>query len=151
MELNITKGQKRLLIVLGIILLYMVYDIIINSEDYLSFYFGKNKKTTTVKKDVAESRLVVTEDSVVLDVQNWGRDPFVQPKVVQKKVAKKKYTPKATRLVLRAISYQGVNSVALINDQILKVGDRIDGYTIKRIEPKRVILIKGGREKTITL
>lgn len=49
-------------------------------------------------------------------------------------------------LTLRSIRYQGNNSSARINDDIYRVGDMIENYTVVDIEPDRVRLEYNGDE-----
>lgn len=49
-------------------------------------------------------------------------------------------------LTLRSIRYQDNNSTASINDEIYRVGDTIDNYTVVDIEPDRVRLEYNGDE-----
>ena len=39
----------------------------------------------------------------------------------------------------------------MINSQIVTVGDVVEGYTVKSIEPKQVIIEKDGQTKTLKL
>jgi len=39
----------------------------------------------------------------------------------------------------------------MINTNILAVGDAIEGYTVQKIQPKKVVLNKNGKTLTLTL
>ncbi len=54
-------------------------------------------------------------------------------------------------LNLKGIIYSDGGSVAVINNEILKAGDKIGEYRIARIEEKLVVLEKGGKEFTLKL
>lgn len=41
--------------------------------------------------------------------------------------------------------------LAVINDQMVKVGDRVGGARVQRIEADRVILLRGEQSMTLTL
>lgn len=72
----------------------------------------------------------------------WGSDPFVRDWMLMSEVA---------NLNLRAISVSSEGASALINDQILQVGDVISGKRVISIESDRVTLEQGGRTFTLTL
>jgi hypothetical protein len=42
-------------------------------------------------------------------------------------------------------------SYAVINDEIVKIGDTIDGYQVLRIEESKVIVIRDGQQQEIEL
>jgi len=52
--------------------------------------------------------------------------------------------PKATSLKLKGVIVGGPNSVAIINGKLLRLGERIDGYQVVRIEEKKVFLRSGN-------
>jgi hypothetical protein len=72
----------------------------------------------------------------------WGRDPFVIPSAMGEGLGKE------GGLRLSAIIYRRNGGVAIINNRILRKGDRIDGKEIARILEDRVILrdSSGDRE-----
>jgi len=144
---EITKSQKRLFILLGIIVLYGIYDIIANYDTYSSFYTSDKPKAavTAAKKDTVKTAVVQNE---IEYTAGWGKDPFY--KVIVQRTAKKKVKRNfAPKLQLYAISYKGAQSAALINDNFLKVGAMVSGFRLQKIEKNRVTLSDG--KKTITL
>ena len=64
----------------------------------------------------------------------WKRDPFLPP---EKKV---KTILRLPELILTGILWSEGNASAIINSQILRPGDRIEGVEIKAINKKEVIL-----------
>jgi len=149
MEIN--KSQKRLFILLGLVLIYFVYDIISDWETYSGFYTGK--KTVAEQKEEVKIEKVAPELAVEQNrtyLEKWGRNPFYKKVEVKKeaRVTKKKRT---IRLHLYAISIKDNNSVALINDRIVKIGDMIAGYTLKKINKKSVVLMDGAKALTLKL
>jgi hypothetical protein len=72
----------------------------------------------------------------------WGSDPFVRDWMLMSEVA---------NLNLRAITVTSSGASALINDQIVQVGDLISGKRVVSIEQDRVTLEQGGRTFTLTL
>ena len=51
---------------------------------------------------------------------------------------------KATSLKLKGVIVGGSNSVAIINGKLLRLGEKIDGYQVIRIEEKNVFLRSGN-------
>ena len=78
----------------------------------------------------------------VLPPETWGTDPFVRDWVMVNELA---------NLKLKAITLGGDRPYALINDQILQVGDDISGKRIVKIESDYVTLEQGGRTFTLLL
>ena len=74
--MEITKSQKRLFILLGIIVLYGIYDIIVNYDTYSSFYSSDKPKTavTAAKKDTVKAAVVQNK---IEYTAGWGKDPLM--------------------------------------------------------------------------
>ncbi len=72
----------------------------------------------------------------------WGSDPFVREWILVSEVA---------NLDLRAITVTSSGASALINNQILQVGDEILGKRVVSIDEDKVTLEQGGRTFTLTL
>jgi len=79
-----------------------------------------------------------------IQFNQWGRDPFIQ--------TKRSYDDQQaiSGLKLGGISTKGADSYVLINKQILRVGDGIEGLIVSRIESDRVHLSKGGQTYILT-
>ena len=78
----------------------------------------------------------------MLPPETWGTDPFVRDWVMVNELA---------NLKLKAITLGGDHPYALINDQILQVGDEISGKRVAKIESDNVTLEQGGRTFTLLL
>ncbi|MGD9486750.1 MAG: hypothetical protein AB7W47_01890 [Calditrichaceae bacterium] len=149
--MQITKEQKRLLMVLSAVVLFAVIDFTINSDQYLGYYFNDSPASVNVNK-VDRSKEIVTPKyvSILNYKKGWGKDPFFDVPV--KKTKKRSATQKVEPiLLLQAISYSGENSVVMINNMTVRAGEDIEGYRVLKIEPQKVTLIKDGIIKTITL
>lgn len=59
--------------------------------------------------------------------------------------------PDGKELVLRGIAAGEGPPVALINRSAVGIGERVDGWTVARIEPKRVELVRGGETVVLSL
>jgi len=149
--MQIEKRQKVLLIVLAVVVVFAIGDFVINSDDYSSFY-GSDSKTAVEKsaKPKTAAARVASARVTPPSAKSWGRDPFDDP---SHKPAPRRIVKKAPRvsLTLKAISYAGQASMAMINDQVLSVGDEIAGYRIVKIEQSRVLLSKGDENLTLKL
>ncbi|MGD9898153.1 MAG: hypothetical protein AB7T22_03400 [Calditrichaceae bacterium] len=149
--MQITKEQKRLLIVLSAVVLFAVIDFTINSEQYLGYYLDDGPAPVSVNPvDDSKEKAIPKYIPVLNYKKGWGKDPFfdVSVKKIKKRSASKKVEP---ILHLQAISYSGENSVVMINNMAVRVGENIEGYRVLKIEPQKVTLTKDGDIKTITL
>jgi hypothetical protein len=69
-----------------------------------------------------------------LRTSQWGRDPFVQPTSRE---------AISGDLVLTSILYSPTSSVAVINGQVVRAGDDVDGRRVVSIGPDYVIMREG--------
>lgn len=149
--MEMDKRQKRMLILLGVVLSYAAFELITNSEQYFGYYF---KSETSVEADktadqAAVQTQVIQPKGITKYDKDWGEDPFFIKSAVKKQKTAKS-TPQI-RLTLSAISFGGGKPVAMINNEILGVGEQIEGYRIKSIEQTRVTLVKGTEQRVLTL
>ena len=153
--MQVTKSQKRLLIILGIVLLYAVYDLTSNLDTYKKFYSGKTlNKITKAVSDTSRSKVVKNAANERKEyLEKWGEDPFYiltaerkTKKPTYRKVARSKET-----LSLLAISVKAGSTIALINDKIVKQGDIINGYEVLSITKNSVLLDNGKKKITLVL
>lgn len=70
---------------------------------------------------------------------DWPRNPFVWP-------GGKKETVNISHLEVFAIILHGREAEAMINESIVRVGDKIADKTVKQIEQNRVILTDGTKD-----
>ena len=151
---SLTKGQKRLLIVLAVVLAYGIFDVIKNKDQYLGYYSGEKKEKKVRQANIANLNVPQMKKTSSRRnaeyLQTWEDDPFYNQRFVYRRVARVR-TQAEVRLNLKAISYSGKNSVVMINDRIMMVGDSIEGYRINKILPNQVVLSKGSENKTLIL
>ncbi|NOZ75904.1 MAG: general secretion pathway protein GspB [FCB group bacterium] len=86
----------------------------------------------------------------------WGRDPFMSTVGIVKVKSEENIIEEdpvyIEDYILSAISFRGDRPVVLINESILKVGDRIDGLQLKEVRPNSVVLVSpGGKEYILNL
>ena len=58
---------------------------------------------------------------------------------------------RTTALKLKGVIVGGNNSIAIINDKFVRIGERIDGYRVVRIEAKKVFLKYGNKTLKLEL
>jgi len=151
MTLNITQSQKRLLIILGIVLVYFIYDLISNMNTYKNIYLGSEDSSVVADSvDSLGRQANLGENQKQKEYLNkWGESPFYVFSATTKKYIRKngrRVAVKKNPLQLLAISLRKNRSVALINDKIVKVGDIISGYQVERID-KRTVYLSNGKKK----
>ena len=147
--MKINKSQKRLLIILGIILVCTILDIIINPENY-TYYFGGEGEEQPFVEDSSFTVNVETKIEKTSYNKNWNKDPFSPAVTVYRRSVSTK-AGSLWQLHLKAISYGGKKSAAIINGNILKIGDKILGYRIEQIKPDTVIVSRGKSKFKLTL
>ena len=77
---------------------------------------------------------------------SWGRDPFFSSFLVKKEV------PKTTPLHLKGITIgKDKKGYAFINDEIVTIGDTIEGYQVIEIQKNKVILKRDNELFYLTL
>lgn len=151
----ITKKQKWLFVVMFIVIAYGVYDFTENSEQYLRFYTGR-KTTSTLSLEKIKPNDSTSPNGADVGAKykkGWGSDPFYDPGLSRTSSSPKvrKQTIKEVHLELKAISYNGRKSMAIINEAMVMNGDVVEGYRVAKIEPDRVVLVKGKATKILTL
>jgi len=139
----LTKSQKRLFIVLAIILSYAVTDFFINKEHYIRFYFTENGKTGEPGTPLVNEKTQIVNSPETKIRLEWKRNPFRE--IGKNPAAKIKKPSAGPKLVLQAITCSDKNSFVMINDLILKEGEFIAGYQISKIFPNRVRLTENGK------
>ena len=74
---------------------------------------------------------------------DWGRDPFTFPQEEQ--------VSSISNLALSCIICDDEGTCAVINESIVRVGDKITDKTVKQIEQNRVILTDGTQDYVLKL
>jgi hypothetical protein len=75
---------------------------------------------------------------------DWGRNPFAWPQ-------REEGVGSVSDLALFCIILNDEEALALINESIVHVGDKITDKTVKRIEQNRVILTDGTKDYVLEL
>ena len=145
--------RQRILILLGIaVAVLALYTFVLRPQPELKGMSAAATEATGAKAvqpapsatDAAAKPAAATGALTprVLPPETWGTDPFVRDWVMVNELA---------NLKLKAITLGGDRPYALVNDQILQVGDEISGKRIVNIESDNVTLEQGGRTFTLLL
>jgi len=109
----------------------------------------KGKKT----KDVSSTTTSVTFEQAIpvtravprkrTEFVDWGRNPFAGPQ--------REEVGSISNLTLFSIILSDEEALALINESIVRVGDKITDKAVKRIEQNRVVLTDGTKDYVLEL
>ena len=98
---------------------------------------------------VASARAEIEEDSVTV-----LRDPFQKP-VLSQPLVKPKKASQANKLSWRPSLVMtlraGDNSMANVGGQVVKLGEKIDGYKLIEVYERAVVFVKQGEITRLTL
>ena len=78
------------------------------------------------------------------DTKTWGRDPFILDAANAKEQVMGDMT-------LNGIAADKENPYAIINNDIVKLGDKVNGMTVIEINEKNVVLDEKGQRHTLEL
>ncbi|MCS7250313.1 MAG: hypothetical protein N2323_01115 [candidate division WOR-3 bacterium] len=95
----------------------------------------------SVKKETLELKPIITK-KIEEDTEKWGDDPFVRDF---------SYLAEMKSLIVSAITISEKEAYAIINNQVVYVGDVIEGKKVVAIERDKVIVEKGGKRFPIFL
>lgn len=149
--------RQRILILLGIaVAVLALYTFVLRPQPELKGVSAAAAEATGAKARAVPPAPTATDTDAaakpaaatgaltpkVLPPETWGADPFVRDWIMGNELA---------NLRLKAITLGGERPYALINDQILQIGDEISGKRIANIESDNVTLEQGGRTFTLLL
>jgi len=134
------KNRKKIVyIVFGLAVVWALFNL----------PFGKkaerNSRGNADQNEMIASLNSIADSQEKIDLnQDWGNDPFAITKE-----AKRQVTRRTVKLKLTAISESNGNYWALINGEILSVGDRINGWKLVEVTKTKAVLSKN--QETIRL
>jgi hypothetical protein len=113
----------------------------------LIIWLPKGKKDQGSSQEPAISPLVALAEVKLLTRERtgfteWGRSPFVWPE--QERGAKVNFS-------LAGIVWDAQQPSALVNGEVVHVGDEIEGARVTAIEPARVTLNNGAQDIILNL
>ncbi len=146
------KSEKRLLLILSaVVLVFLINQLISNGKKKNGAQ--KSGITAKVEKIIPslKSETVRAEKKEVakknVEYDSWGKDPFMIQRVSIQQAAEAASIDSS--LQLKGIIRKGQNVYALINDQIISVGEEKDGIRVESIEGKEVVCVKNGVRITL--
>lgn len=74
----------------------------------------------------------------------WGRDPFALP-------GQGVTIQTGGQFVLSAVVWDENRPLAVVDGEVVKIGQQINGYTVSKINKENVVLTKDGKEQTVHL
>jgi len=153
---RITKSQKRLFVLLGLLAAYAIYDFATAKPKSKSDKTVQNTQTEIQPEPGTMTQVVASSVSPVIVFASWRRDPFrrnieISSKMNLGKMVESLLIPKLGNFNLTAISRKGNKSYALINDQIVSIGDTVNGFRLVEIQSTKVILKKNDFTFTLSL
>ena len=106
--------------------------------DLAPLHVANLQKTHSPKAKIKESRRVFVRDIFA---------PMGPLRKAERRVTSKSEPRvyKAPSLKLKGVIMGGRNSVAIINGKLVRLGERIDGYQLVRVEEKKVFLKSGNK------
>jgi len=129
------------LIALGIIAVFSLF---------YGIFTPTRTKPNFITKDTAIQKAIVTEKGIISlargakrsNYSSWGRNPFSISGIPIRRLG---------ALTINGILWDKKNPLAIINEEIVKVGDKIYGNTVVGIKQDRVILNDGSKDTEFLL
>jgi len=132
------------------LLLLIVLSIIAVFSLFYGIFNPSRTKRNLLTKDTGFQKTIVTEKGIIFltrrakrsDYSYWGRNPFSisGARIMRLGV-----------LTINGVLWDKKNPLAIINERIVKIGDKIDGNTVVGIEQDRVILNDGSKDIELLL
>ncbi len=163
--------KKLLIVILVISAGYLLWDILANPGDARAKHAADIARQVTGQKP--EKQPSKTSNNSKIDVgsllkvnntevnkmahysQIWGRDPFIGELVDLSKTTKIEEDAKPEEISYEnldpddyqfsAISYKDNRPTVLINSEVLKVGDSLDGMILEKVSDNSVLFKNGDR------
>lgn len=92
----------------------------------------------------SESAMIAVSEPESWDELSWGRDPFLLDTSNTKEHGMEDLT-------LNGIMPDKQNPYAIINNEVVKLGDKVGGMTVIEINEKNVVLDENGQRHTLEL
>lgn len=105
---------------------------------------SNNNQKTKLSESNSISILGLKTNVIKYKEANWGIDPFYPAETSSAIYG-------TDGLILTGIMWDKDNPLAIINDNVVKIGDKLSDYTVKEINEKNVMLEKDGDVYTIEL
>lgn len=138
------EKQKKEILITGILI--VIFFVFLGS----TLAKRKSVKPAPAEAPKAESNqaLPVFQKSEVFipkqEELQWGRDPFALP-------GQEATAETGGQFILSAVIWDENKPLAVINGEVVSIGRKINGYTVKKINKENVVLAKDGEEQTVDL
>jgi len=95
--------------------------------------------------------LIFAEEEFIYDPKG-KRDPFIPLVTEDGRILKLETEDKEEKLLVEGIVYSKAGlSYAIVNGEVVRVGDKVQDYNVLKIEENRIIFIKEGQPLVIEL
>ncbi len=142
---NLGKKQKIEVIIIGIGIIFLIFLIIGNVQKVRKKRMSIIKTGETVASSMSAPiflEVEVMKESAIRE--DWGRDPFSFAKSTSGGAG-------LEGLVLNGIMWDKDNPFAIINSDVVKVGDKVRSMAVVEITETSVILEYQGKKYTLNL
>lgn len=152
------KSEKRLLIFLGIAVVYFGFDIFIlksddeeiqvkSKQDLIQPEVNEQISDTGNKSRQKTTRKVKFASMDLSKINNWNNDPFLgsfKPELIDSLQG-------STPFVLKAIAWRDEMAHVIINNEVYKLGEEKDGFLVSEVRKNSVVCFKNGQRFVLTL
>lgn len=153
MKQPVSKTQKVLFVILALAALYAGYDLLTAKKPVAS---DKKKESPPNAASTSVAATITSARQPLPIYPQWKRDPFAgrfesSLRMNVGKMIETMLMPKMANFELTAISRSGRQSFAVINDEIVGIGESVNGFRVIEILNNAVVLKKNDYSFTITL
>ena len=155
---NKMKRQNKIILFLVVLILFLLFSFTpIESTQYnVKKIIEEEKIKGDVDLDKFRRNLDFILDSETKQTDlTWGRNPFEIPIKLQESKSdfnlEESKSPVSSPLKLNGVIIKGTEAWAIIDENVVKVGDDISGRTVEKIEMGKVILKSGQTEEVLIL
>lgn len=137
----IADNKKKIeLLITGIGIIILIF-LIVN-------HIPKSKADKSISNiepyPTSEVAKMATSEVGYEDDIKWGRDPFLLDSANVKEQGMED-------LVLNGVVSDKLSPYAIINNDVVKIGDKVSGMTVIEINEKNVVLDENGQRRTLEL
>lgn len=143
MSKNLNKKQKIELTITAIGILFLIFLIPARLKDVCSNKIAQDKSYNKTATTLSESPISGIEG--YNPTENWDKDPFYPD------IPFAGNGSGVTGFILNGIVWDSEIPYAIINDEIVKVGDKLDTATVVEINEKSVIVEQGNERHVLNL
>lgn len=142
---NLGKKEKVELTITGIGVIFLIFLVIGNVGKLQAKKRLMAKASKTVASSMSEPIFFETVREEISEIKGgWGRDPFLLR-------TSSMVISGLEGLILNGIVWDNENPYAIINDDVMKIGDEIGTMTIVEITKNSVVFEQDGERQTLSL